>query len=292
MDIGDKKNTWFERLDQHQRFYGYMGLAIYLLINNSINASTQWMEFTRHGKPSISLWEPFVWEYSSALSTFCLMPLLFWLFRTFPPRFSHIRKQIVIHLVGTIIFSLGHIALMVLIRHLAYLWAGGQYDFGDWVREGWYEYRKDAWGYVSLFIVYHLVRFGFSRVKGEAVPITSEQAPDVNSVEPYPEHFLVRKLDKEFLVKVAEIEWLESSGNYVNLHSNGRVYPLRGTLSNVLQRLKAAGFSRIHRSYGVNHHAIESIQYQTSGDGEIKLKAGTHLPLSRRYKEEFKRSFS
>jgi DNA-binding LytR/AlgR family response regulator len=101
----------------------------------------------------------------------------------------------------------------------------------------------------------------------------------------------VRKLDKEFLVKVDDIDWLESSGNYVNLHSKGRIYPLRATLANTVDLLQHKGFSRIHRSLAINHHAIHSISYDPSGDGEILLNSGEKLNLSRRFKDEFRARF-
>ena len=44
---------------------------------------------------------------------------------------------------------------------------------------------------------------------------------------------LVRKLGKEFLVPVAEIEWLQAQANYVNLHVGGKAYPLRSTMAAV-----------------------------------------------------------
>jgi DNA-binding LytR/AlgR family response regulator len=81
---------------------------------------------------------------------------------------------------------------------------------------------------------------------------------------------------------------MESAGNYVNLYSDGRIYPLRSTLADLTLRLAEKGFSRTHRSYAVNYSAIDHISYQTSGDGEIHLKNGTVVALSRRYKDEFK----
>ena len=90
------------------------------------------------------------------------------------------------------------------------------------------------------------------------------------------------------MIRVEDIEWLEASGNYVNLHSKGRIYPLRATLSNTLLQLGCKGFSRIHRSLAVNHTAIDSISYDSSGDGDILLKSGQQLALSRRYKDAFR----
>ena len=216
---------------------------------------------------------------------------MFYIFKRFPIKLTNIKKQLLVHLVGTLFFNLFHVLIMVALREVAYLIAGGNYSFGPWFRELLYEYRKDAWGYIVWCGLFNIGLAAFARIKGEASAIASnendaEQPSSGNSKAP--EHFLVKKLDKEFLVKVADIEWLESAGNYVNLHSQGRIYPLRSTLSDLCSRLEPVGFSRIHRSLGVNHNAIDSISYASSGDGEITLKSGKCLNLSRRYKDEFK----
>jgi hypothetical protein len=278
--------TLFERFDQHQSRYVGLLVVAYLLINNSINATSDWMETTRDGTPDFAMWEPFLWEYSSAISTLCLLPTLFFIWHKLSARLNNIPKLLVIHALTALIFSICHVALMVLIRNLAYALADSHYDFGPIFREFFYEFRKDAWGYVFFFAIYHLYQSIYRRLKGEANLIGAETQD--NKKPSTPDHLLVKKLDREFLVKVLDIEWLESSGNYVNLHSGGRIYPLRATLGELASRLADKGFSRIHRSYMVNHNAIEHISYQASGDGEIKLKSGHSLNLSRRYKDEFK----
>ncbi len=285
--------TLIERIDKHKVLYGYLAIAAYLLINNTINVSTVWMEHSRDGNPGIGLWEPITWEYSSAISSFVLLPLLFWMFQRFPLRFGAIKRQLMIHLAGTLVFSIAHVTIMVSLRELVYWLMGGNYDFGNWSREFFYEYQKDAWGYVFWLFIYQMVQFIYSRLKGEASPIAeSEEQATTQFEQQTPQHFLLKKLDQEFLVKVSEIEWIESAGNYVNLHSKGRIYPLRATLSNICDRLQQTGFSRIHRSHAVNHTAIEHISYQPSGDGEVQLKSGLKLNLSRRYKDNFKQALT
>lgn len=279
--------TLIERIDSNKTFAIYLAAFCYLFFNNTLNASTVWLEHNRGESPNIAIWEPFVWEYSSALAVLILLPGIFALLERMPLSVTNVKRQLAVHLAGTIIFSLLHVGLMVTFREVAYYAVGQNYDFGPWSRELWYEYRKDAWGYVIWLLVYTLVGMAYSRLKGEASPISFNEVP--SKAEPMaPEHFLVKKLDKEFLVKVSDIEWLESSGNYVNLHSKGRIYPLRSTLAQLTQRLDKAGFSRVHRSFGVNHQFIDNISYQSSGDGEITLLSGKQLALSRRYKEEFK----
>jgi hypothetical protein len=287
--VGDRDNkmTWFERFEQHKGRYIFLAVAVYLFINNTINATSDWMEETRDGAPDIHLLEPFLWEYSSAISVLLLLPLLALFWQRNPLELTHLKRQLAKHFVASLLFSILHVVIMVLIRELGYWFAGGNYDFGPVLREFIYEYRKDVWGYAFFLLCYQLYQYVYSRLKGEANLIDAEPEPQV--IPQTPKHFLVKKLDREFLVKVDHIQWMESSGNYVNLHSNGRIYPLRSTLVELTARLQDKGFCRTHRSYAVNYSAIEHISFQPSGDGEITLKNGHVVALSRRYKDEFKR---
>lgn len=299
-------NSWLQKFEQHKVLYSYLALALYMLLNNSINATSVWMEHTRQPGSSLQLWEPFLWEYSSLLATLLLTPLLVWWFDRHPLRLTQLRALLLAHFIGSLLFSLAHTGLMVGCRELVYGLLGRGYDFGPWPRELFYEYRKDAWGYVFFLGLYQLLKFVYQRLTGDATLISGDDQPDLTaeqtsadevataSVAPQlnaPQHFLVKKLDREFLVAISDIEWLEASGNYVNLHSKGRIYPLRATLSQTMLQLEVQGFSRIHRSFAVNHRHIDNISYQPSGDGELLLKNGQQLALSRRFKEQFRTRF-
>lgn len=286
-DSDKKKVDAFQYFDKRRRTIVWIAITLYLLINNSINATSVWMEHTRDGEPQIAVWEPFIWEYSSAISSLVVLPIMFYWFSRYVFVWRDWRRQLFTHLGVATVFSLAHVALMVSLREGAYIFAGGNYDFGDVPREFFYEWRKDIWGYIFWFAVYHGYQFIYRRLKGEASLV--EQYSQEALPEETPEHVLVKKLDKEYIVKLQEVEWLESAGNYVNLHSNGRSYPLRGTMKSFIDRTASQGFKRIHRSYGVNINKIAHIQYQPSGDGEITLTNKTSLPLSRRYKDHFKK---
>jgi DNA-binding LytR/AlgR family response regulator len=105
-------------------------------------------------------------------------------------------------------------------------------------------------------------------------------------VEPVerPERFLVRKLGKEFLVAANDIEWLQASANYVNLHVRGRDYPLRTTMAAIEPRLDPARFVRVHRSYMVNLDCLQEIEPLETGDARLRMRDGQLLPCSRRYR--------
>lgn len=264
------------------------GLILYFLINNTLLATSIVMEQQRNGAVMpFHIWEPFVWEYSSAVSSLMLFPLLILLLDKMPFNWRRIPSSLAYYFAASIVFSLLHVGIMVGLRKLIYQWQNMTYEFGNVVYELFYEYRKDLWGFIFIIIAIHAYRFILSRLQGEANPISQgEEDADLANVPL--ERFIVRKLGKEFIIRVDDIDWMESSGNYVNLHVNNRVYPLRATLAKVSEQLRDKGFARIHRSYALNLDRVESIQPLESGDSEITLTTGHTLNLSRRYKEDFK----
>ncbi len=60
----------------------------------------------------------------------------------------------------------------------------------------------------------------------------------------------------------------------------------RMTLKALEDQLEAAGAEtvRVHRSWLVSRNAIAEIRPGSSGDQQIKLSSGLHVPVSRRYK--------
>jgi hypothetical protein len=281
----DAKVSLFTKFDKHPRVYLFCLLALYFFINNTINASSVWMEASRdNAVPEFSLWEPFAWEATSALSTLFIVPILVWWFKLFPFSLTRFPRFIALHFGATLLYSALHVSLMVSFREIIYMGMGGNYDFGDVASEFFYEYRKDAWAYFFFMGLYYAYRFIYSRLKGEASFINEQEQSKPDS----PEHFL----DKEFLVKVTDIDYLESAGNYVNLHAAGRIYPLRSTLSSLVPRMAERGFIQIHRSYAVNLNKVQSIESMSSGDGKVYINDSTFLPLSRRYRDKFKQQLT
>ncbi|WP_196139144.1 LytTR family DNA-binding domain-containing protein [Aliikangiella sp. G2MR2-5] len=276
------------RLKHYQQYhvwYEILAIVIFFAINNTILATSVIMEEHRDGSSDLALWEPFVWEYSSAISTMLLIWPLVRFLRKCPFNWTSVGYSLLLYFIASVIFSLSHIALMVLIRKLVYWWTGGNYDFGDLGYELVYEYRKDLWSFVFLIFIYHGYAYISSQLLGEANLV---QDGEEQKATPDCERLLVKKLGKEFIIKVSEIEWLESSGNYVNLHVAGRIYPMRSTLNRLVEQIAEKGFYRIHRSYAVNLDQIDSITPLGSGDSEVKLNNGKVLNLSRRYKDGLK----
>ena len=281
--------TRLERYLKHERLYVAAGLTLALFINGTIIATSIIMEAQRSGR-DFPLGAPFITEYTSHLAALLLVPLLIQGVNWFPLRFGTLRRNIPAHIVMTVLFCLAHIGLFVAMRKLVFGALGQTYIYSDDPLLSFiYEYRKDAWSYMLWIVGIHSYRFTLSRLRGEAVPVAESEEPAPNAA---PERFLVRKLGREFIVRVDSVEWLEAAGNYVNLHVGERTYPLRATMNAVVADLQSRGFVRIHRSCGVNLDFVDSLTPQESGDAKVTLRSGHTLTLSRRYRDSFRQQLS
>lgn len=265
-------------------------LFCFFLINSTLLATSVIMEGQRNYTVlPFQLWEPFIWEYSSAISAVILFPAIVQLLKRVPFSWQSLKLSLFYYFLASVVFSLSHVFLMVSMREVSYFFMSGNYDFGDIWFELFYEYRKDLWSFIFFIIFIQGYNFIISRLQGEASPVAqSEDESENDSESSNMNRLLVKKLGKEFIIKIDDVEWLESAGNYVNLHIKGRIYPLRTTLTNLITKITDKGFSRIHRSHAINLDYVESITPLNSGDSEVKLINGKILSLSRRYKERFK----
>ncbi|MDZ7716359.1 MAG: LytTR family DNA-binding domain-containing protein [Balneolaceae bacterium] len=105
----------------------------------------------------------------------------------------------------------------------------------------------------------------------------------------YQNRILVKSCDRKVFIEVDEIEWIESSGNYVKLNLRDNTYLVRGTLKKLENCLDPLHFVRIHRSCIVNINMVKEIEPWFSGDAKVILKNGESLKLSRNYKDNLER---
>jgi hypothetical protein len=282
-------NPMLDRYLRHRRIWEIALWTGWWLLNAAVNSTVVSMDMERRDL-QFDWWEPVVWEYSSALLLLALLPGQLAFDRRFPFHAETWRRAAAAHLLATIPYSLIHVSGMVGLRHLAYSAMGGEYDFGYWPKELFYEYLKDVRTYAVVLLVFYSYRLLLLRLRGEARLLT---APDpglpAEAIE-RPNRFLVRKLGAEFLVAALDIEFLEAAENYVNLHVRGRVYPLRSTMSAIQDRLDPARFVRVHRSYIVNLDFLDQIEPLDTGDARLLLKNGSRVPCSRRYRSALRRS--
>lgn len=102
----------------------------------------------------------------------------------------------------------------------------------------------------------------------------------------YAERFMVRIAERTYPVAVHEVRWLQSDGNYVDLHTANGTHTVREPLTSVEARLDPARFIRIHRRVIVAIDQIKEMQPWFAGDQVLILRDGTKLRVSRTRRAE------
>jgi hypothetical protein len=233
-------------------------------------------------------WEAAVWEGTSHAVLLALIPALVWWTRRFPLHWDTLARHLPWHLLGSVLFSLAHVAGMVALRHALHAAAGQAYGFGPFWSEWGYEYLKDVRAYAAIVGGITVYRLLLLRLQGEARVLDApEPSPDpapAPTAPARPERFLVRQLRKEFLIAASDIDSVQAQANYVALRVNGRDYLLRSTLAEFARQLDPARFVQVHRSHLVNLDRITEIEPLDSGDAKLTLRDGSAVPCSRRYR--------
>lgn len=99
------------------------------------------------------------------------------------------------------------------------------------------------------------------------------------------QRIVVRDRGRTILLRLDEIDWIEAAGNYVRLHVGKDKHLVRETMNAIEQKLDPNVFLRVHRSTIVNLERIRELLPASHGDYEVVLRDGTHLTLSRVYRE-------
>jgi hypothetical protein len=280
----DTANPWLARYRPWRRAAEIGFWVVVLTIHMLFNSITAWMDL-RH----VPFVQPLVWELSSNLTVGLLIPALVAFERRFPLRWDTLRRNLPWHLAATFVFCGVHVLVMMALRKAAYAAVGASYTVGPWASVFAYEYLKDVRSYVLILCAVFSYRLLLLRLQGEArvldAPETAVGAAPAAGSAARPERFLVRKLRKEFLIAAHDIEWLQAQGNYVGIHVNGHDYLLRSTLADFLGQLDPARFVQVHRSFAVNLDRIAEIEPLDSGDARLRMKDGSQVACSRRYRD-------
>jgi two-component system LytT family response regulator len=144
---------------------------------------------------------------------------------------------------------------------------------------------------------YLLKPFDEERFKRTMQRVRRELAGVQEGVEPAPLAVDAVKSGRRFLrrivvtqrtrlvfLKVVDIDWIESSGNYVNVHVGADTYLLRDTLSALEEKLDPEQFVRLHRCTIVNVERIKEICAWARGTEVAVLNDGTQIAIGRAYR--------
>lgn len=250
--------------------HAMIGLIALSFAQNIANIATVGADRANNGLPDLG-WELWLWELSSWIGFVLMLPFARRAARAFrPPRLPWPAVPLA-HLPAAMLFSGGHVAIMLAIRKLAYRLAGGRYDFFGHDAGGvlLYEFRKDIFYYAGAITLLLMVRaLADSRSQSTA------QRPELE----------VKDGSRTVWLKPDEIASVEAAGNYVELTTGVGTLLHRTTLAAMESALVPQGFVRIHRSRLVRRDAIREVRTTPSGDFEVVLAEGRTLSGSRRYR--------
>ncbi len=225
---------------------------------------------------------PFGWSFAIQVTSHvviaALIPAVYWMQRRFPLTSP---RNFAAHAVALLVFSIVHTLGMGALRML---WFGGilgdtSYRFPITLDRLAYEFTKDIFTYCVMNL--GIMAFRYLRERERAVaPAPKAEAP--------PERFAVRKRGgSEIMVEVADIDWIEASGNYAILHVGGETFEIRSSLARLEAELDPKRFVRVHKSHVVNISRVAEVVPWVSGDWRIRLQDGAEVNLSRRYRQRF-----
>ena len=127
-------------------------------------------------------------------------------------------------------------------------------------------------------------RFVYGESIAEAASLTETPSP----TKPL-ERLAVKSGGRITIVKTADIAWIQSAHNYIEIHEDKQSHLLRETISAIEEKLPPDKFVRISRSVIVNIDRVKELEPLFYGEYVVTLRNGTKLTLSRRYRDKLPR---
>ncbi len=141
------------------------------------------------------------------------------------------------------------------------------------------EFAVDSYAYNA--IDYLLKPFEFERFQ-----IAIQKAEEkIVSQQNQSTFFFVKDGFKNIKIAFDDIQFIKSSGNYLDIHTSSKVHSPRMTFSDLFLKLPKKSFLRTHQSYVIHVNAVEKVENNHIYIGDEKI------PISSSYKEELYRRF-
>ena len=120
------------------------------------------------------------------------------------------------------------------------------------------------------------------------VPKSVENADTLKSGD----KVLIKDGDKVWFIKVDDIRYFESEGNYVKVHFDKFRPLILRSLNSLEERTDDKLFFRVNRKFIINLNHVVGIESWFNGGLQVELSCGTKVEISRRQTIKFKDRFS
>jgi len=266
------KRAFSAYVDAYRRHPAFLVATLAInAIFAAVNSVSIISDYARIGLP-ITPGKPVLYEVSSAIAIVIMLPLIIRAGEAWRPTRANWLSLMPRYFLATIVFSAGHVTLMVLMRKLlSPPLFGSTYEF---LANGYgaipYEYWKDLRTFLLLIAGFFLLReLTLARAaRTRAAPIE------------------LRSGATRILLDPAEFLFAKAAANYAEIITRSGESLARVTLTELERLLTASGVDavRVHRSILVNRVMIKRMDPLPGGDMRLTLKDGQKIRASRRFK--------
>jgi DNA-binding LytR/AlgR family response regulator len=107
-----------------------------------------------------------------------------------------------------------------------------------------------------------------------------EQSDEENFLSEAPGIFFIRDKGELVRLEIGEIRWLEAMDNYTKVYTSAKTFTVKSFLKDVLEKLPATDFIRVHKSFVVPVIKISRIEEDT-----LYIDRQS-IPIGRQYRAE------
>jgi hypothetical protein len=196
-----------------------------------------------------------------------------------------------IHVPAAVLFAMAQLAIYLLIAGILFRRADrGLWDFYSFLLAN--ELQSSVLVYFAVVSAVTVYDKFFRKQDIEYLQTTQSEilgpltpAPVPNSTNGFLRRIPIKENGKIVLVDTDQIDWIESYGNYLFLHTPARKYLHRETMAAMERKLDPERFVRIRRSTIVKVDEIKELHPTDNGQFEILLSCGNTLFSTRRYRK-------
>ncbi|SDE71003.1 LytTR family DNA-binding domain-containing protein [Kordiimonas lacus] len=196
----------------------------------------------------------------------------------FPLSLKAAAKSLPAHLLGSALFSFGHVSLMIGLRYIAFAALDQAYrpaipdgSYGV-LKMFAYEYGKDFpvyWVFLMIIFLYRL----YQDHKRQRL----EPKGSLDKIK-------VRSGNADVLLDLDLVDCFQAASNYVRVFVSGKEYLIRCSLAELETTLDKSRFIRVHRSFIVNLGKAQKIVSTDGGNRCFEMHDGRKVPIGRKYR--------
>lgn len=88
-----------------------------------------------------------------------------------------------------------------------------------------------------------------------------------------------------FEILTDDICYLEANRNYLQVHTQNKIYSIRNTISNIIESLPANNFVQVHRAFIINKDKIDKLNKKKIIINNVEI------PISKNYVEDYRQFY-